>query len=317
MLALHVGAEALAAECGVTIAGGDLVGGPALTVAVTVVGWADDAADARGPRRRAAGRPRRRHGRPRRERRGPRGARGPCRGQPPAATCGRGRASSRAARWPRPGARAMLDLSDGLALDARRLAEASGVRLELDATALPVAPETAEVARALGIGAAELAATGGEDYELLFCVAPAARAAAESAARSRGSGAPRPGCPASSGAGIRQPPRGAATSTDSRRDSAVRVERRAVARMVAGAASRGDGCAAATCAGPPRSVRLRCDRETVVLRMPVLAASGAWRRHVRVTGIVADALPSSRRSSGLVLGEPTSMPAWFDCKTVM
>jgi thiamine-monophosphate kinase len=67
----------------------------------------------------------------------------------------------------------MLDLSDGLALDARRLAEASGVRLELDTEALPLAP-----------GAdAELAATGGEDYELCFCVPPAARAAAEEAAR--------------------------------------------------------------------------------------------------------------------------------------
>src|SRR5215218_7080621 len=41
VLALHHGAEALAARSGVTIAGGDLVRGPALTVAVTVVGWAD------------------------------------------------------------------------------------------------------------------------------------------------------------------------------------------------------------------------------------------------------------------------------------
>ncbi len=41
MLELHEAAEALARECGVTIAGGDLVAGPALTVAVTVMGWAE------------------------------------------------------------------------------------------------------------------------------------------------------------------------------------------------------------------------------------------------------------------------------------
>ena len=41
VVAVHRGAEALAAECGVTIAGGDLARGPALTLAVTVVGWAD------------------------------------------------------------------------------------------------------------------------------------------------------------------------------------------------------------------------------------------------------------------------------------
>jgi thiamine-monophosphate kinase len=81
------------------------------------------------------------------------------------------------------GAHAMLDLSDGLASDARRLADAGDVCLALDADALPLAPGVAEVARALARDPAELAATGGEDFELCVCVAPSDQAAAEAAAR--------------------------------------------------------------------------------------------------------------------------------------
>ena len=70
-------------------------------------------------------------------------------------------------------ASACIDLSDGLAQDAGHLAAASRVAVHLDASALPVSrafvaahPDERERAR--------LAASGGEDYELLFTV-PAAR----------------------------------------------------------------------------------------------------------------------------------------------
>lgn len=65
-----------------------------------------------------------------------------------------------------------LDLSDGLAMDARRLATASNVGIDLDASNIPISPaartmsdnEDEALLRALG---------DGEDFELLLAVPPA------------------------------------------------------------------------------------------------------------------------------------------------
>lgn len=60
---------------------------------------------------------------------------------------------------------AMMDVSDGLLLDAWRLAEASGITLALDPQAIPVA----DPARA------DECLRWGDDYELLFTAPPSAR----------------------------------------------------------------------------------------------------------------------------------------------
>ena len=65
----------------------------------------------------------------------------------------------------------MLDCSDGLVLDAARLADASGCRAVIDLDLVPLQEGVADVARVIGRDPDEFAATGGEDYELIFTVA--------------------------------------------------------------------------------------------------------------------------------------------------
>jgi thiamine-monophosphate kinase len=176
VLELAQGAQSLAADSNVTIAGGDVTRAPALTVSFTVVGWAQDPGNLVGrdgarPGDRVvvtgtlggagaglaviegkAGAPepfaaalRERYARPR-------------------ARLSEGRALSEL------GASAMIDLSDGLAADASHLARRSGVRIELSLASLPLCDGVAEVAAALGADPRSLAATAGDDYELCACV---------------------------------------------------------------------------------------------------------------------------------------------------
>ncbi|WP_375401881.1 thiamine-phosphate kinase [uncultured Sphingomonas sp.] len=70
-----------------------------------------------------------------------------------------------------PHVHAMSDVSDGLLLDAARMAEASGLAVAIDLAAVPLSP--AYVAHRGDTRAARIsAATAGDDYQLLFAAAP-------------------------------------------------------------------------------------------------------------------------------------------------
>ena len=66
---------------------------------------------------------------------------------------------------------AMMDVSDGLLIDAARMAEASGSAVSIDLADVPLS-EALRSACGTGQAARLAAATAGDDYELLFAAAP-------------------------------------------------------------------------------------------------------------------------------------------------
>jgi thiamine-monophosphate kinase len=180
-LELIAGLAEVAAETGTALAGGDISAAPQLAIAITVVGYA---AAAERLVARAGARP----------------------GQVLAVTGELGGAAAGLLILERPelreplepavaerlarrqldptprlaagaalaaaGAAAMIDVSDGLGADAEQIAAASGGGARIELARLPFQDGVAEVAAAAGLDPLELAASGGEDYELLVALAP-------------------------------------------------------------------------------------------------------------------------------------------------
>ena len=67
-------------------------------------------------------------------------------------------------------ATAMIDISDGLALDLARLLRASGCGCDITSGAIPIDPDLVTAARSLALDPLTTALTGGEDFELLVAL---------------------------------------------------------------------------------------------------------------------------------------------------
>jgi len=87
----------------------------------------------------------------------------------PAARLAAGQALARIR--PAPAAPAAIDISDGLLQDLGHILERSGVGAQIDPGAIPLSQAYQSVMRGAR-DAIALALTGGEDYELLFCIRP-------------------------------------------------------------------------------------------------------------------------------------------------
>lgn len=194
-LELCDGIGALATETGVAVIGGDLGRAPVLSICVTAVGHAERAEDlvGRGGAEAgdalcvtgslggaAAGLVLLEHPELR-ERIGEEAyAAATDRQLRPWPQLGAGQALARS------GARAMIDVSDGLGADAEHLAAASGLGIELELASVPVAAGVRELAAESGRDPEELVAGGGEDYELLCAVPRPALEASRSAVEEAG-----------------------------------------------------------------------------------------------------------------------------------
>jgi thiamine-monophosphate kinase len=65
-----------------------------------------------------------------------------------------------------------MDISDGLALDASRLAAASGCGIALHLDAVPIADDAKQLSESTGSTPIDHALGDGEDFELLLTAAP-------------------------------------------------------------------------------------------------------------------------------------------------